>query len=183
MPLLIVARHNENVDWTSQLDPRWTVRVVQKGQDLPNTGREGSSFAWAMHRYYDKTTDGSILAFVQGNPHPHCPEYGDELRRIADGQLDGFKWIGDTGYSSDAEGRPHHYGLQVGSTYERWLGKPFPGQVTFAAGGQFAITGRTLRQRPAEWYGWLMEQINDGDGPWIAERLWEHIFTSTTERN
>lgn len=175
MNLLVVARWQENVDWATDLPPGWAVRVVQKDVDLPNRGREPATFAWAVLDMYEQIKPGDVYGFVQGNPFDHCP---DLLARLAE-PVGWFTPLGQATYTSDAHGRPHHPGVPVAACHERWLGAPFPGEVTFAAGGQFAVTGKALRSRPVGFYRAMFDDLmaDDGLGPWAAERLWPVVYT------
>jgi hypothetical protein len=166
---LVVARFNEDTAWTRKVKKPWRVEVLTKGEHLPNVGREATTFLAAMEALYD--TDG-YLAFAQGNPLPHCAVW-NVLRPV-----NGFTWMGDPRYTSDADGNPWHPGLPVKSFCEQHIG-PFPGQVRFAAGGQFIIPAHLLRTHPRTKYGELYQAVVDEpQGPWVMERLWQVLFNN-----
>lgn len=167
MKTLVVARHKENVDWAHRTG--WLPLVVTKGVHVPNEGREGASFLFAMEKLYGRI---GPFAFVQGNPFDHAPNLHAELGSYRAG----FMWLGDASYVAEADGSPSHPGLPVRERYEAWTGKPWPGQVLFAAGGQFVIDGRMLRKKPRAFYRELRDQSGHGETPWVLERLWEAIF-------
>ena len=168
--ILVVARHEENIDWLERV-AGWVPLVVQKGRDLPNEGREGSSFLWAMERLYDET---GRVAFVQGNPFPHAPRLVEQLQEAREGS--GFSWLGDPVFVSEADGSPWHEGLPVRDKQREWFGTEWDGPVVFAAGGQFVIDAEQLRSRPRDFYGRLAGEMSHGENPWVMERLWERLF-------
>ena len=166
--MIVVARYTEDTSWADGLDA-W---IVQKDTDLPNRGREPSSFVWAILQAYERLE--GTWAFVQGNPFDHCP---DLLARIND-PVSGYVPLGSWHTTSDAEGRPHHLGVPVGMYYEAWLGRPFPGEVRFTAGGQFMVTADVIRKHPREFYQRLYDDLMRGGlVPYAAERLWPVIFS------
>lgn len=115
-----------------------------------------------------------VVACVQGDPFPHCPDLHAQL----DAPTPGFRWLGDTSYTTDGFGSPHHDGLRVAQLHNAWIGREWPGGVQhFAAGGQFAVTGRIIKRRRRGFYADLARWISDEvDGPWVMERLWGHLF-------
>lgn len=170
---LVVARWQEDTDWTEFL-PGWRLHVVQKDRDLPNRGREPSSFAWAILRDYDAIDPDDEYAFVQGNPFDHCP---DLLARLEE-TITGYTGLGSWEPLTHADGSPHHPGLKVAHHYEAWLDRPFPGPLNFTAGGQFAVTGRELMARPRDFWQRFYDDLMGADEsvPYVAERLWAQIF-------
>lgn len=171
---LVVARHREDVGWIRQVSKRWHVSLVVKGVDLPNEGREVASFLWAMERFYE---DDGWIAFVQADPFDHCPE----LVKILNTRTlpPKFAWIGDQPVESDEQGGPWHaFPIPVKEWYEDLVGS-WEGNVTFAAGGMFALPAQTIRDRfRRHELAALRERVcGDPDGPWVMERLWGAIFS------
>jgi len=181
MKILVVARHNEDVSWLEEV-AGWEGLVVQKGLDLPNVGREASSYLWAMQRLYDGIADDDLAAFCQGSAFDHFD------REELDEPVEWFRPLGaraPTGpisgwHRSFADGAPDHPGLPIRESYEAWVARPWPGHVDFVAGAQFIVTGACLKQHPKERYAGLAEQMN-GPGPWVMERLWAAFFNAERE--
>ena len=72
---IVVARYNENVEWTRQFE---NVTIYNKGEELNdgfheillnNVGREGHTFYKYISDNYDNLDDYTI--FLQGDPFPH----------------------------------------------------------------------------------------------------------------
>jgi hypothetical protein len=167
--LVVVARYEEDVSWINDLPGGWSPFLVQKGVDMPNEGREGGSFLWAIDRLYPALRRSDRIVFLQGAPHEHAEQI--EL------DVPGFTHIGHEMYVSDGAGAPNHPGLPVAQLYEQWLSRPFPGSVRFAAGGQFGVTGADLLARPRAFWRRLGRHVcSHREGPWVMERIWEDVF-------
>jgi hypothetical protein len=171
--VLVVARWREDVSWLSGLPVGWRVRVVQKDADLPNCGREASSYLWwiATHRVVWDAT----YAFVQGDPWPHGFSWA-QLRGV-----DRYTPLGAYQLAEDGSGQPNHPDLQTGAAYRALdLGEP-PVSFAYWAGAQFLVPGRALQRRPKRWYHDLWQEIGrNGAGgvlnAWTMERLWGHLL-------
>lgn len=187
--VLVVARWREDLDWLEHVPAGWVCSVVQKRDaedgpgDVPNVGREPASFLWWITRGWDDIAPAALYGFVQGDPFPHCPDLLGCLERAAARGVDGFEPLaGDRSHPlqvlSDGVGNPHHAGLPVAFWYEKWLGRPFPGEVGFWAGGQFVVTGEALLGRPRRWYERVLDDVVSRPDPlpWVLERLWPVIF-------
>ena len=171
---LVVARYQEDSSWYERIPRGWSLLEVQKGREVPNTGREASSYLWAILQKYDTLADDDLMAFVQGDPFDHCPDI--DIFLLLDHPTDGFRALGDYTYVSGGDGRPHHDGIPVAKRYEDWLGKPWPGCVRFAPGAQFVVTGRDIKRHPKAFYRRLLHVMHEDWNPWILERLWPAIF-------
>lgn len=173
---LVVARYKEDISWVKDY-PGWQVIVIQKATedvegDMPNVGREPTSFALAIKRYYHSIRPDDIWAFVQGRPFDHCPSLMEDLQR----DFDRFRWLGSPTKKSDGDGKHDHPGLPVAEKYGQWLGKEFPGSVDFAAGGQHMVKGEVIKSRPLSFYKELGDDLVLDYNPWVAERLWASIY-------
>lgn len=167
--LLVVARYNENTDWaTGKLPEGWECRVVQKGVDLPNVGREASSFLWFMAT--QEIDPDTTYAFLQGDPYPHGFDFS-QLREV-----EGYVPLGCHVLNADHDGHPHHGGLRLAFHLREWVGGAIPDRFIFHAGAQFMVPGRVILQRPRSWYAEMQARVSQGQGAWIMERLWPHVW-------
>lgn len=172
---LIVARWNEDLQWTAQIPPDWWLDVVQKGTHLPNQGREPASFLWWIDTHYEKIQPDDGYGFVQGAPFDHAPHLWEQLAE----PVDGFRPLSSSeAFRSTGNGAPHHAGVPVAACHERWLGRPMRDEVEFWPGGQFVADGVTLLRRPREFYRRIFDDlmVSDGLEPWAMERLWPVVF-------
>lgn len=152
---LVIARYNEDVSWSN----KYKRIIIQKDEDVPNIGREITSFLYFIVTNYGKI-EGDYV-FCQGTPFDHAPnilkgEYG-------------------TTYTCNANGNPHHPGLDIHAVC-RELDLPILEEYTFTPGGQFKVSAETIKKRPWEWYVKAMYLSTQGKNPWIFERLWNYIF-------
>lgn len=175
---LVVARHNEDIEWTEHVPDDWNVMVIQKGEDLENLGREPSSFLYAILKLYSNLQDDDLVACVQGNPLDHCPGIIEELMN----GTTSVRPLGSEIFVCGGDGNPQHKGLPVAECYERWLGEPFPRRIQFTRGSQFMVTGREIKQRQPEFYKELFIQANEDEKiPYVLERLFPKIFETNKQ--
>jgi hypothetical protein len=170
--IAVVARYQEDFDWTAS---PWPVCIVQKDRDLPNAGREASSYAWfcANHQVEADQT----YAFLQGNPMPHAFGWA-QLR-----QVDRFAPLGAYHLRELPDGSPNHPGLDLAQAFAV-LGCPGaqPSEFEFTAGAQFLVSGRVLLRRDRAWWAWLQQVASGGIpelawlNPWVMERLWPYLL-------
>lgn len=172
-----IARWDEDVSWTKRLPQGWDTLLVQKERDLPNVGREPASFFWAIYTLYPTIQDDDTLAFVQGDPNGNGPFGAREDVVPSITEVETFTPLGSWNCICDGEGRPYHPGLPLKEKYETWLGRPFPGKVTFVAGGQFVLPGREILRHPREYYQAMIYEMFQGENPYCMERLWESLFS------
>lgn len=171
MKHLVIATCGEDTSWSiTNVPAEWSVQEVEKDKDVPNTGREPSSFLWAILKLYPNLQPDDQLAFVQGNPYDHCPWLSFNV------DVEDYIPLGDYTYTSLGNGSPHHPGLPLAECYESWLGKPFPGAVLFAPGGQFMCTGAHILAHPLSLYERLLKEMEEGEKPWVLERLWPALL-------
>ena len=83
---IVVARYNEDLEWTKQFK---NVLVYNKGSiltgdfnqlSLINVGREGHTYYKHIYDNYDNLTDYTI--FLQGNPFDHSPNIISNLNYL-----------------------------------------------------------------------------------------------------
>ena len=146
----IIARYQEDISWSDGLD-RF---VVQKGEHLPNVGREASSWLWYIHEFYDELE--GVYAFRQGSPDGdpyHGQPHGITLTE--DRQV--FGW--------DTQRMADHLGVVI------------PEALGFIAGAQYDVEADVLRCRSKEWYAEALHVAGTWDwAPWMFERIWPYIW-------
>lgn len=159
--MFVVAKYKENTDWCKDCV------IIEKDKDVPNQGRESSSYAWYIIQNYDNLPDK--ITFCQGNPFDHCINI-----LTAQKDLD-FNYHGNV-YQSDHKGNPHHGGLKIGELAHE-LGIEIPEKLDFIVGAQFTVSRERILKRPKEFYEKLYNLANTfPEAPWCLERLWIYIF-------
>lgn len=178
---IVVARYKADISWLDKL-PGWIPIVIQKQTeelegDMPNVGREPGAFCQAIMNHYDDIRSTDVWAFVQDNPFDHCLD----LELLLSQPCTSFRWLGGkTLKESDGNGGHDHPNLPVAEYYERWTGRKWfeDKRVLFAPGGQFMVTGLELLQHPKAFYWEMRDDVSIEWNAWVAERLWESIFTN-----
>lgn len=163
---IVVARYQENVDWVHTLPKDIQVHVYTKGLDVPNVGRESSTYLHHIITQYDSLTDEVI--FCQGDPFDHVPDF---IQRVADGKDTVFGLVSHC----DGQGMPDHpLGVSVFS--KSVLGYSLP-KYTFIVGAQFKVTREQIHAHPKAFYVTLFREANAShEAPYLLERLWSEIF-------
>lgn len=160
--ILVIAKYQERVDWATD----YNKCVIEKGTDMPNIGREVSSFLGFICKNYDNLIDDEYV-FCQGDPFDHCPNFLEEIKtgnyygRVVECLPDGC---------------PHHCGLDIDS-FAMGIGVGTRERYNFKAGGQFKLTKAEILQRRKDWYEIAFHlSMTKPQAPWIFERLWPLIF-------
>jgi hypothetical protein len=142
----VVARYNENVDWTKQFT---NVIIYNKGEELPddfnqvmldNVGREGHTYYKYIYDNYDNLHD--YTAFLQGNPFDHSPNLIADLHQCLNNtDTDfGFNHLTQNVYDTKLSGC-FHEGLPLIDTYEKLFDeRENEMKLTFGAGAQFIVS-------------------------------------------
>ncbi len=71
---IVVAKYNEDIDWTKKIKHKVTIydksnNPVQNSIKLKNVGREGETFLYHIVKNYNNLDD--VTVFLQGNPFEH----------------------------------------------------------------------------------------------------------------
>lgn len=177
---IIVARYCEDTTWTQRPPAGWETEIVQKGLDLPNEGREASSYCWWIATHYDGIDPEGTYAFLQGSPfEPH----GFRLWQLR--EVDGFEALGrdriteqflDGWIETRPLGREWHGAAET--AWKLWVSQdqPPPIEHSFRIGAQFLVPGRVLLARSRDWWEAYGTWLRYGHRPWIAERIWQYIM-------
>jgi hypothetical protein len=171
---LVVARYDEDLSWLNRIDPLWHRTIVTKGQQLPNTGREASSYLWAMENVTYE--DDGWVCFVQGNPFDHYDGLFEALNDPLEYPLQFLPLA--RGYAqTDATGKPHDHDVPVREFFEKFVG-PWPttddGAIGFAPGAQFIVPAAYLRGHTKDELRELRAAVDEHEaGAHAMERIWE----------
>lgn len=184
---IVVAKYREDVSWITKLN-QGHVTVYNKDSDYWNvwsnwgtdvyelvnhpTGREAHTYLFHIIACYETLADTTI--FMQGNPFDHNPDILTKVREYNE-----FDWLSDNWHTCDANGCPHHCNLPVGMIYEGLFNEPFPGEITFIPGAQFAVPAEVIKKKPVGYYIDLYNALEEKYNPWYAwamERFWRKVF-------
>lgn len=174
MKYLVVAHYNEDLDWLNTVPKRIKRIVVTNGVTRPNSGREGGSFFYAMQLLYSQLKPKDTLYFVQGHPFDHCADLIERFEK----RVRRYTPLGNTVLECDLTGHPHHPGIPIADSLERWFGVFVHSNDTiqFVPGAQFAITGEEILSRPLAFYEKMERHMEEEHAPWVMERIWPSLF-------
>lgn len=146
---------------------------MQKGRDLPNEGREASSYFWAFQHLYKRLKPDDRVACVQADPFAHDKDFPASLEV----EPEGFVPLGHWRVECDLVGAPHHpWALPIVDSAERWFGSIPDEPLAFTAGAQFVVPGSLILSRPRVFYRQMVDAMSEEHAPWVMERLWEWWF-------
>ena len=183
---IVVARYNEDVEWTRQFS---NVIIYNKGEKLngdynevmlSNYGREGHTYYTYISENYENLGDYTV--FVQGKPFDHSPNILSNLRRYIDDQtlnID-FAFLSEDVISCDSTGNPQHPGLPLLEIYEKLFNKTKDDtRFVFGAGAQFIVSKKKILNKPKEFYQKIVELLQYHNHPvegFVIERMHKYIF-------
>ena len=186
---IVVARFNENVEWT-KLFPN--VIVYNKGDKLTdeynqvllkNVGRESHTYYYHICENYDNLDD--YIIFLQGNPFDHSPNILLDLNKyIANTELTiNFEFLSRDILNCNLSGCFYHEKIPMIEIYEKLFNeKKNDLQFIFGAGAQFIVSKKSILKRPKEFYNKILEILENSTNPidpiegYVIERFHGLIF-------
>jgi hypothetical protein len=184
--LILVARYNENIEWTKQFK---NVLVYNKGNQLNdnynevllnNVGREGHTYYKYIYDNYDNLDDYTI--FLQGNPFDHSPNIIANLHKyINDENLNiNFDFLSERILTTNLSGCPYHYGIPLIDVYEKIFDEKKDNlSIIFGAGAQFIVSKNIILKRPKSFYLKIVKMLENNINPiegFCIERFHGLIF-------
>jgi hypothetical protein len=186
---IIIARYNENIDWSKQFD---NVIIYNKGHvlnlfneiNINNVGREGHTYYKYLYENYDSLDDYTM--FLQGNPFDHTFEIITKIKNIRQQILSNtynekLHFLSDKIFNCSINGCIHHKGLPLIETYFNLFNcQPDKNLMfLFGAGAQFIVSKEQIHKRPRDFYlkivNILEYSINPIEG-FVIERFHGLIF-------
>jgi hypothetical protein len=186
--IIIVARYNENIEWTKQFQ---NVIIFNKGVKLEeeynevcldNVGREGHTYYKYIYDNYDNLEDFTV--FLQGNPFDHSPNIIRNLHNYINNKelaID-FEFLSEHIINCNLTGCLWDEKLPLIDMYEKIFNKrkeamPF----VFGAGAQFIVSKKQILKRPKEFYLKIVEMLQNDINPaegFVIERFHKLIFSN-----
>jgi hypothetical protein len=183
---IVVARYNENIEWTKQFS---NVFIYNKGEPLidysnqfflNNVGREPHTYYKHIFDNYDNLAEYTV--FLQGNPFDHSPNIISNLNNyINNKELDiDFEFLSEGISSCNIKGCTHDSGLPLIETYEKIFGKKKDNNdFIFGVGAQFIVSRKKILQKPKEFYSNIVKILETNIKPieaYVMERFHKLIF-------
>lgn len=187
---LVLARFNEDVNWTPRQTGDLLVVIYNKGAGgrpiLHNVGREAHTYLHHIVARYKTLADWTF--FSQADPIPHCPDLAHIVETWPDSYRKSVFYVcPDQNFFSNQPVRflePSPVGDDALNDCAGLWGElfvsPMPEGIVFAPGAIFAITRAKLLSRSVAFYQRAMElAVTRPRGPWEFERLWAYLWTSS----
>jgi hypothetical protein len=191
--LIVVARYNEDINWTKQFP---NVKIYNKGEPLndnyneeflDNVGREGHTYYKYIYDNYDNLEDYTI--FLQGEPFYHCPDLVERINKyMNEPELNiSFNLLSRETLPTNLSGCPCHYNLPLIDVYERIFGERKTEMgFMFGSGGQFIVSRDAILKRPREFYLKIVEMLQYDRHPiegYVMERFHTLVFNGENNDN
>jgi hypothetical protein len=179
---IVVARYNEDVEWTKAFS---NVFLYNKGEPLPdsiplpNVGKEGHTYYTHICENYDSLADHTI--FLQGNPFDHFPNVVPHIQRWMESPpTTHFEYMCNGLYCCNLSGCNFHQNLPLIDVYEHLFEERKEEMAfTFYRGAQFIVSRERILQRPKSFYqkivNLLKHDVNPIEG-YVIERFHQFIF-------
>jgi hypothetical protein len=185
---IIVARYNENLEWTK---PFSNVIVYNKGEKmedeyneifLDNVGREGHTYYTYICENYDNLSDYTI--FLQGYPFDHSPNIIHNMNNYINNpnlNID-FEFLSENMHYStiDNERNKNCECENIHKTWEHVFNtKCENNECIFGAGAQFIVAKNKILQHPKEFYENIVKILGYSICPFEGydiERFHKYIF-------
>jgi hypothetical protein len=183
---IVVARYNENVEWTKQFK---NVIICNKGEilnDFPNqimmenVGREGHTYYKYICDNYDQLSD--YIVFLQGNPFDHTPNICNILEYILTNEEynEDFKFLSSNVYKCNLTGCIRHPDIPLVNVYEKVFGhRREKLAFEFGAGAQFIVSKKVIHKKRKEFYEKIVSILDKDINPiegFVIERFHKLIF-------
>jgi hypothetical protein len=185
---IVVARYNENIEWTKQFP---NVIIYNKGNKLDNSynevlldnvGREGHTYYKYICDNYDNLMDYTV--FLQGNPFDHSPNIISNLNKYINTpnlNID-FEFLSEYIINSSLN-RELYLNWQCKNIYKSWyniFGMESPNdECIFGAGAQFIVSKNKILKNTKEFYNNIVKMLEYSIDPpegYDIERLHKYIF-------
>ena len=174
----VVAKYNEDTQWTRDLDDVANVVVYDKKTKYKNVGREAETFARAIMEHWGDMMHGSVthMVFLQGHPFDHAPKEAIIPHLMIDPPPNHVIPLGRM-HVSDAAGFPDHPNLPVAWHWHTSLSLPWQTSWEFVAGAQYIVPAKNITRHGLEFWKRIHSALyEERICPWTMERYWYHLF-------
>lgn len=183
--VIIVARYNEDVNWTKQFN---NVFIYNKGEilegydnviSLQNVGREGHTYYTHIYENYDNLADYTI--FLQGNPFDHSPNIISDLKKyINEENLNiSFEFLSEMIHQCTTSKCQKHKNIPLKEVYEKIFNKFEEISFYFGAGAQFLVSKKQILKHSKDFYLNIINVLGYSANPiegFCVERFHSLIF-------
>lgn len=190
---IVVAKYNENVEWTKKINHKITIydksaNPIEGSIKLKNVGREGETFLYHIINNYNNLDD--VTVFLQGNPFEHLQLLVGWRSQLSNEEIDKVvnkmnNEINDncdfsTFYQvlyNDPNGTN---GINVKNDCIRFYGESYDA-FTVSPGAQYIVPKKYILSRPLEFWKKLHSAMYDNEklNGYSQEQLWYLAYKHT----
>jgi hypothetical protein len=186
---IVVARYNENVEWTKQFP---NVIIYNKGSKLDNNynevflnnvGRESHTYYKYICDNYDNLAEYTI--FLQGRPFDHSPNIIYNLTKYINNKelsID-FEFLSEQIYHSSLDIEVGNWQCKnIHKNWERVFGVNIDNhnqECVFGSGAQFIVSKKNILKNTKEFYENIIKMLDYDIDPlegYDIERFHKYIF-------
>jgi hypothetical protein len=193
----VVAKYNENVDWTKKLNHK--VTIYDKGENhfpgsikLKNIGREGETFLYHIINNYFNLDD--VTVFLQGNPFEHLQLLVGWRAQLSDDEINMVinkmnNEINDeskfsTFYQVLYNDNNGVNGVDTSDACRKYYGEHHE-YFTVSPGAQYIVPKKYILSRPLEFWKNLQLSMFDNEklNGYCQEQLWYLAYNHKMNNN
>jgi len=190
----VIAKYNENVEWTKKLNHKVTIydksdRPVEGSIKLKNKGREGETFLYHIVNNYHNLDD--VTVFLQGHPFDHLqvlvgwrcitPDQKEDIDMVINkmnteindnSEFTTFYQVLYNVPNGTNSVNTTHFCMKYYNEYHT--------QFTVSAGAQYIVPKKYILSRPLEFWKQLQSALYNNtelDNGYCQEQLWYLAYT------
>ena len=194
----VVARYNENVDWTTLLP---NVFLYNKGKplstnsiSLPNVGREGHTYYHHIVTHYENLPDA--LVCLQANPFDHSPNLFNNLKSLFKKKPRNLSFLSEKiepfnmynssswhetldAYIKKLPSIPPNMAKNVYKDLFGFEPRNLSSKFKYGCGAQFMVSKRAILRHPKSFYEKICYLLSHSSNPpegFVFERFHNLIF-------
>jgi len=183
---IVVAKYNENVEWTKKLNHKVTIydksnNPIEGSIKLKNVGREGETFLYHIINNYNNLDD--VTVFLQGNPFEHLQLLVGWRAKLTDEEINIVIHKMNTEINDNCDFTTFYQvlyndpnwtnGQNITNDSIQYYGESY-NKFTVAPGAQYIVPKKYILSRPLEFWKKLHLAMYDNErlNGYSQEQLW-----------
>jgi len=188
---IIVAKYNENVEWTKKLNHKVTIydksdHPIEGSIQLKNVGREGETFLYHIVNNYHNLDE--VTVFLQGNPFEHLQLLVGWRAQLTNDEIDVVINKMNTEINDENEFTTFYQvlynvpngtnGVNTKSACIQYYGENYD-NFTVSPGAQYIVPKKNILSRPLEFWKKIHSVMfnNEELNGYCQEQLWYLAYT------
>lgn len=193
----IVAKYNENIEWTKKLNHKVTIydksdNPLEGSIKLKNVGREGETFLYHIVNNYYKLDD--VTVFLQGNPFEHLQLLVGWRAKLTDDEINIVIHKMNTEINDNCDFTTFYQvlyndpsrinGVDTSDACKNYYGE-YHNYFTVSPGAQYIVPKKYILSRPFEFWEKLHKAMynNEELNGYAQEQLWYLAYKHKMNNN